>query len=283
MFKKIACTIGHSVLKNGNITSADGTSKGGVNEYRWCKKFVPILVDEFKNQGVEADCIQCPERQFLSAREEKNYKLNKIHSGGYDLVIESHLNCFNGTAKGTETLYSKGSVKGKEVAQRVNDKLDDIWEDRDIKARDDLYILTQTKPVAILNEYFFCDNKIDYNKADEDHELRLIARKVVEGVLNKTINDIKPPATENTKCYKNCVLYGSDPDRVGAEIIGWAKEDCIVKHVKDHVKWEATNLFTVGGPATEGMQKLNNGEKFGIIKGDNRYDTVRKCLEFVGK
>lgn len=279
MFKKIACTIGHSILKNGDITSADGTSKGGVNEYRWCKKFVPLLVQEFKKQGVEADCIQCPERQFLSAREEKNYKLNKIHNGGYDLVIESHLNAFNGMAKGTETLYSKYSYKGKEVAQRVNDKLDDIFDDRGIKPKNDLYILTQTRPVAILNEYFFCDSKLDYNKADEDHELKTIARKVVEGVLNKTIIENKPQA----KKYKNCVLYGNDVDRVGAEIIGWAKEDCIVKHVKDHVKWEASNLFTVGGLATEAMQKLNNGEKFCIIKGDNRYDTVRQCLEFVGK
>lgn len=208
MFNNIACTVGHSILKNGNITSADGTNKGGVNEYRWCKIFVPILADEFKKQGKKANCIICPEKQFATAKEEKNYKLNKIHSGGYDLVIESHLNAYNGSAKGTETLYSKGSLKGKEVAQRVNDKLDDIFDDRGAKARDDLYILTQTKPVAILNEYFFCDNKSDYSKADEEHELRLIARKVVEGVLNKPITDSNKPI-ETTKYGVKVFSFGT--------------------------------------------------------------------------
>ena len=53
---KIACTVGHSILKNGNSTSANGV----VNEYRWCKEFVPMLVDTFKSQGVDADLIICP-------------------------------------------------------------------------------------------------------------------------------------------------------------------------------------------------------------------------------
>ena len=76
---KIACTVGHSVLKTGQTTSATGV----VNEYQWCKKFVPILVDMFKSQGVDADVIICPERQFTKAAEEKPYKLNKINGKKY--------------------------------------------------------------------------------------------------------------------------------------------------------------------------------------------------------
>ena len=169
---KIACTVGHSILKNGNTTSANGTTKGGVNEYQWCKKFVPILVEAFNYQdNVETVLIQCPEKQFTRSTEERKYKLDRVNNGGYDLVIESHLNAHNGSAKGTETLYCEGSTKGKEIAQRVNDKLDDIFGDRGIKSRNDLYILTKTKPVAILNEYFFCDSKEDYAKADSLEEM----------------------------------------------------------------------------------------------------------------
>lgn len=275
---KIGVLVGHSILKDGSCTSAGGY----VQEYAYCKELAPLLSNKLKDNGKnQVDIIICPEFTFIKKSQERTYKLNKINGNGYDLIIELHLNCYDGSAKGTEVLYS--SNRGKVYAQRVNDKLDDIFVDRDIKLRNDLYILRETDCAAILVEAFFCDNKEDYMKADEPHEKDLIARKIAEGILNKTINDIKPPATENTKRYKNCVLYGNDIDKVGAEIISWAKEDCIVKHVDNHVKWEATNLFTVGGSATEAMQKLNNGEKFGIIKGDNRYDTVRKCLEFVGK
>ena len=191
---KIACTVGHSILKTGQTTSATGV----VNEYQWCKKFVPILVDMFKSQGIDADLIICPEKQFAKAHEEKPYKLNKINGKKYDLVIESHLNAFNGSAKGTEVLYL--SAKGKEYAQRVNDKLDDIFLDRDIKARDNLYILRDTDCPSILIEYFFCDNKEDYSKADTDQELKLIAKKVVEGVLNKEIKE-----TTKEPLYAVCV------------------------------------------------------------------------------
>ena len=60
---RIACTVGHSILKNGSTTSATGV----VNEYQWCKKFVPILVDTFISQGIDADLIICPEKQFTKA------------------------------------------------------------------------------------------------------------------------------------------------------------------------------------------------------------------------
>ena len=193
---KIACTVGHSILKSGQTTSAAGV----VNEYRWCKKFVPILVDTFKSQGVDADLIICPEKQFSKAAEEKPYKLGKINGKKYDLVIESHLNAFNGSAKGTEVLYYPTSTKSKEYAQRVNDKLDDIFTDRGIKSRSDLYILRDTVCPAILIEYFFCDNKEDYSKADTDQELKLIAKKVVEGVLNTEIKE-----TTKEPLYAVCV------------------------------------------------------------------------------
>ena len=180
---KIACTVGHSILQNGDITSASGV----VNEYEWCKKFVPILVEVFNAQEeCNATLIQCPERQFTKAAQEKDYKLGHINGKKYDLVIESHLNAFNGTAKGTEVLYYPTSTKGKEYAQRVNDKLDDVFTDRGIKPRSDLYILRDTDCPAILIEYFFCDNKEDYAKADTVEEMRQIALKVVEGVIGKT-------------------------------------------------------------------------------------------------
>ncbi|WP_286316877.1 N-acetylmuramoyl-L-alanine amidase [Romboutsia ilealis] len=191
---KIAITVGHSILKNGTCTSA----KGEVLEYSYCKELAPILQKYLNTEGHSADVIVCPEREFIKASEEKNYKLNKVNNKGYDLVAELHLNAYDGKAKGTEVLYY--SSKGKEYAQRVNDKLDDIFTDRDIKKRDDLYILTKTEPVAILIECFFCDSKEDYQRGDEAHEKDLIARKIAEGILNK---DISSSYKDESEGFKN--------------------------------------------------------------------------------
>ena len=255
--KRIACTVGHSILKNGTITSADGTTKGGVNEYKWCKEFTKILVETFKKNGIQADFICCPERKFSSASEERSYKLAIVNSGKYDLVIESHLNSFNSKAKGTETLYYPTSKNGKDIAQRVNDKLDDIFLDRDIKARGNLYIL-KCDPVAILNEYFFCDNKEDYQKADELHEKQLIANKVVEGVLNKKIVDTKPSKPQNDNkgdvYMKTLVTYLGDADVFGAIVLA-QKNKCALMKVSDYEKEKANlkvdKVIQVGGNAND--------------------------------
>ena len=170
---KVAIIVGHSILRNGTCTSA----KGEVLEYSYCKELAPIVQKYLKLKGHQVDVIICPEREFVKAYQEKTYKLGKINGKGYDLVVELHLNAYNGTAKGTEVLYY--SNKGKEYAQRVNDKLDDIFSDRGIKKRTDLYILTQTEPVSILIECFFCDSKEGYQRGDEAHKKDLIQIKNV--------------------------------------------------------------------------------------------------------
>ncbi|MDB8805001.1 N-acetylmuramoyl-L-alanine amidase [Romboutsia sp. 1001216sp1] len=195
---KICITVGHSILKNGNCTSAGGY----VQEYKYCKELAPLIANYLKQEKHTVDVIVCPERQFSKAYEEKTYKLSKVNKKGYDLLVELHLNAFNGSAKGTEVLYY--SDRGKTYAQRVNDKLDDIFTDRGIKKRTDLYILRDTDCPAILVEAFFCDNKEDYQKADEVHEKDLIAKKIAEGILNRSLTSTTQPQQHifNNGSYK---------------------------------------------------------------------------------
>lgn len=264
---KIAITVGHSILKDGTCTSAGGF----VKEYAYCKELAPILASKLKNNGCNVNTIVCPERQFTKASDEKNFKLNLINGKKYDLVVELHLNAYNGTAKGTEVLYC--SNRGKVYAQRINDRLDDIFTDRDIKYRNDLYILNGTDCAAVLVEAFFCDNKEDYNKADEAHEKDLIATKIAEGILNKTLEVKKEK-------YENCILFDGDVDEVGAKILSWYMKDCIVKDVYNHIAWEGYNLYVVGGPAKIKLDNMNTGEKYTSIVGKDRIETTQKCLDF---
>lgn len=177
---KIAITVGHSQLKNGSYTSADGTAYGGCNEYKWCKKFSKQLATQLKKNGHKVDTIICPEKEFTSSKQEKPYKLNIINSGNYGLVIELHLNAATPSANGCEVLYK--STKGKKYASAIQKQLATVFRDRGIVKRDNLYILNGTIPTTVLLETFFCTNKSDYKKGKGLAKRRKIAKLAAVGI-----------------------------------------------------------------------------------------------------
>lgn len=177
---KIALTVGHSKLKNGSYTSADGRKYGGCNEYKWCKAFSKQVANALRKKGHTVKRIVCPERKFTSSTPEKDYKLRIINNGNYDLVIELHLNASVPEANGVEVLYK--SEKGKKYAKNVQDELSKVFRDRGIVKRDGLYILNQTKPTAILIETFFCTNKNDYKMAKGITKRRKLAKLIADGI-----------------------------------------------------------------------------------------------------
>lgn len=177
---RIALTVGHSLLKNGNYTSADGKSYGGCNEYKYNKTFSKQVANALKKNGHTVTRIVCPEKQFTSFTQEKAYKLNIINSGDYDLVIELHLNAASPSANGTEVLYKSNT--GKKYANAVQKQLATVFNDRGTKQRTDLYILNGTKPPAILLETFFCTSASDYKKAKGIVNRRKLAKLIADGI-----------------------------------------------------------------------------------------------------
>lgn len=179
---KIALTVGHSLLKNGSYTSADGKKYGGCNEYKWCKAFSRQVAAALKKNGHQVTRIVCPEKTFASSMEERAYKLHLIHREAYDLVIELHLNAAAQTASGTEVLYK--SAAGKIYAASIQGELATVFRDRGVKQRTDLYMLNQTKPPAVLIETFFCTSKSDYKLAKGIKKRARLAKLIARGVEN---------------------------------------------------------------------------------------------------
>ena len=158
---RIALTVGHSLLKNGSYTSASGEDCGGVNEYKYNKKLMKKVKEYLESDGHSVDLYICPEKVFTAASQEKSWKLTRLNAKNYDLVVEGHLNCYNGKAHGTEVLYV--SEGGKKYAKRVQKKLVSAgFTDRDVQKRTNLYMLNGTKATTIMTESFFCDSKSDY-------------------------------------------------------------------------------------------------------------------------
>ena len=262
---KIAITVGHSILKSGLCTSADGV----VNEYQYCKMLSDFLAKILRAAGYTVDIIICPERQFTSKNQERTYKLPRINGKKYDLIIELHLNSYNGSAKGTEVLYCSNT--GKMYAQRVVNKLGTIFTSRGVKDRPDLYMLNSTDCPAIMIETFFCDSKNDYDIATK-LGYGEVAKLIAEGILNKTIQG------SDNKMKKNCVLYSNDADRTIAEVFAWSKEDCVVMDVKDFKSYTAENLFVVGGKTEEALKAKKLPDRYTVFNGVDRWDTLDKVL-----
>ena len=49
--------VGHANYGGGVISSADGTSKGGVNEYKYNKELAPYVCKWLKVAGLRQPCV----------------------------------------------------------------------------------------------------------------------------------------------------------------------------------------------------------------------------------
>lgn len=176
---RILLTVGHSKLKNGSITSADGSKFGGGNEYTFCKSLSKYVKKYLEANGHEVDIVVCPEGKFTKSTDERTYKLAIERETRYDLVIELHLNAAGTkTAEGCEVLYK--SAKGKKFADNIQKQLAKVFKNRGTVKRDDLYMLNQTKAPAIILETFFCTNPKEWKYAVEHKEK--IGKLIANGI-----------------------------------------------------------------------------------------------------
>ena len=269
---KIAITVGHSILKSGSCTSADGV----VNEYQYCKMLSDFLSKILKAACCTVDVIICPERQFTGKNQERTYKIPRINGKKYDLVIELHLNSYNGSAKGTEVLYCSNT--GKMYAQRVVNKLGTVFTSRGVKDRPDLYMLNSTDCPAIMIETFFCDSKNDYDIATKIG-YEGIAKLIAEGILNKSIVSDKGNNETKPQTYDNAIIYSGDRDKAVAIIMKEFLPNSTIVDIADYKSYMCRNAYAIGGGSSKGLEKFpDNVTKF---VGKDFKETYRKVVEWL--
>lgn len=214
--KKIALVAGHSVLKSGACTSANGI----INEYQYCKELTSLVAKYIKAAKPKWDVVTivCPEKTFLLSSQEKKHKLGLINGRDFDAVYEFHLNSYNGKAAGTEQLYV--SEAGKKLAQQNQVKLKTVFGDRGVKKRTDLYMLNKTDCPAVICETFFCDNAGDVEKGENKNAIARLYAEAITGV------SIPADALENKVATNK--IYGKiatkkDPLRMRQKASGTSK------------------------------------------------------------
>ncbi|MGS5515311.1 N-acetylmuramoyl-L-alanine amidase [Clostridioides difficile] len=198
-----------------------------------------------------------------------------------DLAVQVHFNANNTTLNpmGTETIYKTNN--GKIYAERVNEKLATVFKNRGAKSDvRGLYWLNHTKAPAILIEVCFVDSK-----ADTDYYIRhkdIVAKLIAEGILNKTINNKEN--SEGKIMYKHTIVYDGEVDKIPATVVGWGYNDgkILICDIKDYVPGQTENLYVIGGGACNKIDSITK-ERYTMIKGNDRFDTLYKSLDFINR
>jgi N-acetylmuramoyl-L-alanine amidase len=154
--KSVALVIGHGPKGDKGAFSKDGKT----NELEWNTELVIYIADELKRLGVKV---------FVVHRAiERIQPVKQTNDTGAECAIEFHLNAADGTASGTEMLYS-GSKKGQMFADVLQKAATTILKlpDRGIKIRKSgrgSSWITKTTMPAVLAETFFIDNNKDLER-----------------------------------------------------------------------------------------------------------------------
>lgn len=178
------CT-GHANYGN-MISSADGSSVGGCNEYNYNKELLPYIKKWCEKVGIICYTDTPEVGKLHSLEDEINYYISHANAKDYDLVVQLHLNACNEKASGCEVWYYPSSAMGMQYANSVCNKLGTVWNNRGIKESKTLYWLRKTIAPSILIESFFCDNASNYLKAVK-LGLNAHAKLIVEGILGRDI------------------------------------------------------------------------------------------------
>ena len=124
---------------------------------------------------------------------------NKANAHTVDLDVSIHLNCYNGSAKGTEVLVYKLGGKAEQYAKNIVNSISELgYSNRGVKVRNDLYYLKHTKNTALLIETFFCDNQEDVNR----YNLDAMANAIVKGIIGEVTSSTEVPTPKPSEPVK---------------------------------------------------------------------------------
>ena len=227
------------------------------------------------------------------------YGVNKANNWGADLFISIHFNkaynSYNG-AIGTETwVYSKIDNFNDEVyARRIVNNISALgFKNRGVKESPVLYELKNTKMPAVIVEVCFVEATEDvalYKKLGTDKIGQVIAEAISDRkveIKNESQPTINNKVEERKYDMKNLVCYCNQVDKRAAEYLSdYLQCPCIDATLPFNYSGVAENIISVGG---DNPKKGQNGQvgfsgyTTKYIAGNDRYDTVKEVLKYMGK
>lgn len=183
--------------------------------------------------------------------------VKKCNTNKVDLDISIHFNSGakdltgNGTTTGVEVFGY--DTKQKSIGERICSNISKLgYKNRGFKVNSNLYVLRNTYSQALLIECCFVDDKDDVNK----YNYKTMAKAIVEGILNKTITEVK---TDEVDTKKYAVLINSYSDIVKARSVSHMikQDDNLFNEVVSYNGKYAIKIYPLSPRSkAEGIQKL---------------------------
>ena len=144
-------------INSGHYRNIDPGAVGYVTEAERNWAIANLVTSQLKSRGHSVILIESNDLQEIC---------DKSNQFCADLFISIHCNsCDDNSARGSEVWYHDSSIKGRQLAQYIQDRLAVKMVNRDIKAAVDgvngLYVLRNTNCPAVLVECAFVSNTQD--------------------------------------------------------------------------------------------------------------------------
>ncbi|WP_428817108.1 N-acetylmuramoyl-L-alanine amidase [Clostridium butyricum] len=186
---KIGLRAGHS----DNCTGAIGI----VDEHKQMKKYYSAVKEVFEQYGYTV--IDC-NSNANSANAELSEGATKANNANVDLFISLHMNCYNGSAKGTEVLISSVNSKAYPYAEKLVNNFAELgFVNRGVKF-EKLYEMNHIYAPNIISEICFCDSAEDialYNQ----YSWEKLAHVLCNAIDCNIPKDLAGAVTDNKKYY----------------------------------------------------------------------------------
>lgn len=149
------------LLVPGHCKTGD---RGAYSEYlktteqEYNKKVAEYLVEKYPDQ------YEIYEHTIQGYNSRQKELAKYANPRGYFTVVELHFNMFDSKAQGAETLYFKGSEKGKKYAEIITDIISNYWEipnrgAKPVSGGNGYGFLKSMSATAVLVEPFFGDEE----------------------------------------------------------------------------------------------------------------------------
>lgn len=164
-------------LRAGHSDNCEG-AVGIVNEHEQMKKYYAAVKSIFEQYGhTVIDCNSNANTQTGELSE----GANKANSANCNLFISLHMNCYDGSAHGTEVLVSSENSTAYPCAQRLVSNFAELgFTNRGVKF-ESLYEMNHINCGNIISEICFCDSQEDidiYNKYSWDQLAHVLCNAI---------------------------------------------------------------------------------------------------------
>jgi len=130
----------------------------------------------------------CTDNDGVTQSQNLTNIVRNCNAHNVDLDISIHFNASDGNGHGTE-VYLYGNGKHREAGERIVEEIAKLgFRNRGVKDGSRLYVVTNTKALALLIECCFCDNAEDARI----YNAEAMAAAIVKGITGQTVKPIHP-------------------------------------------------------------------------------------------